>query len=120
MALGCGRVFEGTPEQMWASLRKLAALPGDTTVCSGHEYTQANARFAVTVDPDNAALVARKAAVDAARAEGQPTVPSTLSEELDTNPFLRAEDAGLQAAIGMQDADPAAVFAEVRARKDRF
>ncbi|RBI72688.1 hydroxyacylglutathione hydrolase [Roseovarius sp. TE539] len=120
MALGCGRVFEGPPPQMWNSLKKLAALPGDTTVCSGHEYTGKNALFAVTVDPGNAALTARKAMIDAAREEGQPTVPSTLAEELDTNPFLRAEDPAIQAHLGMEGADPADVFAEIRSRKDSF
>jgi len=120
MALGCGRVFEGTPPQMWNSLKKLAALPGDTTVCSGHEYAGNNALFAVTVDPGNAALTARKAMIDAAREEGQPTVPSTLAEELDTNPFLRAEDPAIQAHLGMEGADPADVFAEIRSRKDSF
>jgi len=120
MALGCGRLFEGTPEQMWNSLSKLAALPGDTLICSGHEYTANNARFARTVDPDNAALSDRAAQVDAARAAGQATVPSRLSEELATNPFLRAGDPDLQASIGMDGADPVAVFAELRRRKDAF
>lgn len=120
MALGCGRLFEGTAPQMWESLSKLAALPRDTLVCSGHEYTQANARFAVTVDPDNPALAARVEKVDAARAAGEPTVPSTLGEELDTNPFLRAADAEVQRAVDMQGADPVRVFAEIRARKDAF
>ena len=120
MALGCGRVFEGTLPQMWASLCKLAALPEGTVVCSGHEYTQANAKFALTVDPGNLALISRAKAVDAARAKGLPTVPSTLREELETNPFLRAGDAEIQANLGMEGADPAAVFAEIRNRKDRF
>ncbi|WP_037308571.1 hydroxyacylglutathione hydrolase [Ruegeria halocynthiae] len=120
MALGCGRLFEGTPPQMWASLSKLAALPDDTLVCSGHEYTQSNARFAVTVDPDNAALQQRAADIDRARAAGQATVPSTLALEKATNPFLRAADPAIQAHLGMENADPAAVFAEIRSRKDRF
>ncbi|RKT28139.1 hydroxyacylglutathione hydrolase [Roseovarius halotolerans] len=120
MALGCGRVFEGTMEQMWDSLCKLAALPPATTVCSGHEYTQANAKFALTIDPDNAALTSRAAAVDAAREKGHPTVPSKLSEELATNPFLRATDPAIQALLGMTGADPAEVFAEIRKRKDAF
>lgn len=120
MALGCGRLFEGDAPQMWASLSRLAALPGDTLVCSGHEYTQANARFAVTVDPDNPDLAARVRDIDAARKRGEPTVPSLLSLELATNPFLRAADPRVQRAVGMEGADPAAVFAEVRARKDRF
>lgn len=119
-ALGCGRVFEGTPEQMWASLSKLMALPGDTTVYCGHEYTQANARFAVTVDPDNAALAARAAEIDAKRARGEPTVPTTIAIELETNPFLRAADPAIQAHLGLAGADPAQVFAEIRRRKDSF
>ncbi len=120
MALGCGRVFEGTMRQMWASLQKLRALPSETTVYSGHEYTQANAKFARTIDPRNPDLIARAQAVDAARAAGRPTVPSTLAEELATNPFLRADDPAIQAHLGMSGADPADVFAEIRTRKDCF
>ena len=120
MALGCGRLFEGTPAQMWDSLSKLAALPSGTTVYSGHEYTQSNARFALTVDPGNSALISRSKAIDAARAIGHPTVPSSLSEELATNPFLRASDADIRAHLGMEGASDTDVFAEIRARKDRF
>ena len=120
MALGCGRVFEGTMPQMWASLQKLAALPPETTVYSGHEYTQSNAKFALSVDPGNAQLISRSSAVDAARSKGEPTVPSTLAEELATNPFLRATDPDIQAHLGMVGADPADVFAEIRTRKDCF
>ncbi|WP_424831319.1 hydroxyacylglutathione hydrolase [Ruegeria sp.] len=120
MALGCGRLFEGTAPQMWASLSKLAALPDETIVYSGHEYTQSNAKFAITVDPDNSALQQRIIEIDDARAAGKPTVPSTLAVEKATNPFLRAADPAIQAHLGMIDADPAAVFAEIRARKDRF
>ncbi|KAA9008273.1 hydroxyacylglutathione hydrolase [Histidinibacterium aquaticum] len=120
MALGCGRVFEGTPEQMWGSLRKLRALPPETVICSGHEYTANNARFALTIEPDNPQLISRARAVDEARSRNQPTVPSTLKEELETNPFLRADEPGLKSAIGMSDASDVEVFAEVRARKDRF
>jgi len=120
MALGCGRVFEGAMDQMWNSLSKLAALPPETAVCSGHEYTQANAKFALTIDPDNAALTSRAAAVDAARTKGHPTVPSKLSEELATNPFLRAADPAVQANLDMSGEDPAKVFAEIRRRKDNF
>ena len=120
MALGCGRVFEGTMPQMWESLSKLAALPEDTVICSGHEYTTANAKFALSIDPDNPRLISRSKAVEQARTKGEPTVPSVLREELETNPFLRAGDPGLQAAIGMEGAEPADVFAEIRARKDRF
>jgi hydroxyacylglutathione hydrolase len=120
MAAGCGRLFEGTPAQMWDSLRRLAALPGDTLICSGHEYTAANIRFALTIDPGNPALQARAARVAAARAAGRPTVPSTLAEEQATNPFLRAGLPEIRAALGMADAPDAAVLAEIRARKDRF
>jgi hydroxyacylglutathione hydrolase len=119
-ALGCGRLFEGSPQQMWSSLSKLRALPPETRVYCAHEYTQANARFALTVDPDNAALIARSQAIDETRAAGRPTVPSTLGEERETNPFLRADQEALAAAIGLAGADPVSVFAEVRQRKDRF
>lgn len=120
MALGCGRLFEGSPEQMFASLSKLAALPADTTVCSGHEYTASNGKFALTVDPENPALAARVQDIAKARAEGRPTVPSLLSVELATNPFLRGHTESVQKAVDMIGADPAKVFAEVRRRKDNF
>lgn len=119
-ALGCGRLFEGTPGQMWESLSKLRELPDATRIYCAHEYTQSNARFAVTVEPDNAALIARAAAIDEARAKNQPTVPSTLGEERATNPFLRADTASLAAGVGLAGADPVTVFAEVRKRKDSF
>ncbi|CAH2600294.1 Hydroxyacylglutathione hydrolase [Rhodovastum atsumiense] len=105
-SLGCGRLFEGTAEDMFASLRKLAALPPETLVCCGHEYTEGNARFALHVDPANAALLAYADKVRALRAQGRPSVPSTLAEELAANPFLRAPDV--------------ATFADLRARKDKF
>ena len=120
MALGCGRLFEGSPAMMWDSLQKLRALPDDTLICSGHEYTAANARFALSIDAANPDLISRSTGIDAARAAGQPTVPSTLAEEKRTNPFLRADLPELKAAIGMSDASDVDVFAEVRARKDRF
>lgn len=120
MALGCGRVFEGTMEQMWASLSKLAALPPETTVYSGHEYTMANARFALTIDPENSDLISRVEATERARASNRPTVPSALSLELATNPFLRASDPDVQRNLGMQGAEPSQVFAEIRTRKDSF
>lgn len=120
MAAGCGRLFEGTGAQMWASLSKLARLPPDTLVCSGHEYTAANIRFALSLEPDNAALISRSREVEAARAKGQPTVPSRLSDELATNPFLRAHLPQLKARVGMPDAEDAAVFSDIRSRKDRF
>ena len=120
MALGCGRLFEGSAEQMWASLQKLAALDPETLICSGHEYTQANAKFAITVDPDNDDLKARIERINSARDSNEPTVPSKLSEEVATNPFLRAADPAIQAHLDMIGAEPVDVFAEIRARKDRF
>ena len=120
MALGCGRLFEGTPEQMWTSMQKLMALPAETTICSGHEYTSSNAKFALTVDPGNGALISRSNDIDEARAKGVPTVPSTLKTELETNPFLRPADPGIRATLGMQTASDAAVFTEIRKRKDNF
>lgn len=120
MALGCGRLFEGTPAQMWTSMQKLRELPGETTVCSGHEYTQTNARFALTIEPENSDLISRSDAITAARAKDQPTVPSKLAEELRTNPFLRADDADLQKAMGMTGQNAAEVFAAVRKKRDTF
>ena len=120
MALGCGRVFEGTMPMMWVSLSRLAALPDDTTIYSGHEYTEANGRFALSVDGENPALLARMEDIRAARAKGEPTVPSALALEKATNPFLRATAPEMAAGLGMAGADPAEVFAEVRRRKDRF
>lgn len=120
MALGCGRLFEGTPEQMWGSLSKLAALPADTIVYSGHEYTQANGKFAATIDPENVDLQNRIKDIAEKRNDGVPTVPSSLALELATNPFLRAADPDIQQRLGLAGADPAAVFAEIRGRKDRF
>ena len=119
-ALGCGRMFEGTPQQFWSSLSKLRALPDETRVFCAHEYTQANARFALSVDGENAALLARSERIDAARARNEPTVPSLLGEEKETNPFLRADDGVLAARVGLAGGDPVSVFAEVRARKDSF
>ncbi len=101
-SLGCGRLIEGTAADMFASLRKFAALPGDTLVCCGHEYTQSNARFALTVEPDNAALQARAREVGEQRAAGLPTVPTRLAAELAENPFMRAPDAGALARIRTQ------------------
>ncbi len=120
MAMGCGRLAEGTPAQMWDSLQRLRALPPETTICSGHEYTAANMRFALSLEPDNADIISRSHKIADLLADGEHTVPSPLELERRTNPFLRADDPALQRAIGMEGADPAAVFAEVRARKDRF
>ena len=119
-AVGCGRLFEGTPAQMWSSLSKISGLPAETKLYCAHEYTQANARFALTVDGGNEALLARSRDIARLRAAGAPTVPTTVALERATNPFLRARDPGLQASIGMAGADPVAVFAEIRKRKDRF
>ena len=120
MALGCGRLFEGTPAQMWESLQKLIELPEDTQICSGHEYTTANAKFALTVDPTNPDLISRIKDIEVARAKGMPTVPSQLSLELATNPFLRPADPAIRATLGMQNATDTEVFTEIRARKDMF
>ncbi|MGF1639434.1 MAG: hydroxyacylglutathione hydrolase [Rhodospirillales bacterium] len=119
-ALGCGRLFEGTAAQMWSSLEKLRALPDDTLVYCAHEYTQNNAAFALTVEPDNDALSARAAKVRALRAAGRPTVPSTMAEERATNPFLRADAEDLKRGAGLVGRDDVAVFAEIRRRKDAF
>ena len=120
MSAGCGRLFEGTPAQMWASLQRLSKLHPETLVCSGHEYTASNIRFALTLEPANPDLISRSKRVAAAREDDRPTVPVTLSEELATNPFLRANRAELKQAIGRPDASDADAFAEIRARKDRF
>jgi len=119
-ALGCGRVLETPLSVMWSSLVKVAALPGETAVYCGHEYTEANARFALTIEPANAALRERAARITALRAAGKATLPTTIAAELATNPFLRAEEPAIAAALGLAGADPAAVFAEIRTRKDRF
>jgi len=119
-ALGCGRLLEGDAPTMWRSLAKLAALPEETRVYCGHEYTQSNARFALTVDPDNAAMIDRAVGVDRARAAGRPTVPSTIGEERATNPFLRAGDPAIRAKLGMPDAADEQVLGELRRRKDHF
>lgn len=120
MAAGCGRLFEGTPDQMHASLQKLAHLPPDTTICSGHEYTASNLRFALTLEPSNAALISRADRVALLRASGHPTVPVTLAEELATNPFLRTHSAEIRANLALGTAPDAKVFAEIRSRKDSF
>ncbi len=120
MAFGCGRVFEGTMPQMWESLSRLAALPPETVVCSGHEYTEANGKFAITIEPENADLIQRVADTKAARAEGQATVPSTLDLELQTNPFLRAGLQSVKDTLNMSQATDAEAFSEIRRRKDSF
>ena len=119
-AMGCGRLFEGTPAMMWASLSKLMTLPDATRVYCGHEYTQSNGRFALTLEKNNAALAARMREVDAARAKGAPTVPSTIGLEKQTNPFLRPDSQEIRHALGLLHADDVEVFAEMRKRKDNF
>ena len=119
-ALGCGRLFEGTPRDMWTSLQKILAWPDDTRLYCAHEYTQSNARFALTVEPQNRALVERAAQVARLRAAGKPTVPTTLMEERATNPFLRPQSSGLRETIGLEEAPDVEVFARTRALKDAF
>ncbi len=120
-ALGCGRLFEGTGEQMWQSLKKFRPLPDDTLVYCAHEYTESNANFARTVERHNPDLAARIEDIKKTRQQHRPTVPSTLGIERKTNPFLRADLADVKAAVGMApDADPALVFTEIRRRKDAF
>ncbi|WP_295359837.1 hydroxyacylglutathione hydrolase [Arenimonas sp.] len=123
-SLGCGRLFEGTPEQGLASLDRLAALPGDTVVCCTHEYTQANGRFARAVEPDNPARDARVAEVDAQRARGEPSLPTTIASELACNPFLRVDAPGVRATLaqrlGGEPRDRVQAFAALRAWKDGF
>jgi hydroxyacylglutathione hydrolase len=118
-AMGCGRVFEGTPQMMWSSLSKLANLPPTTIIYCGHEYTQANARFAVGIEPGNARLQARLKEVEAMRAVGEPTVPTSIALELATNPFLRASSPEIRQRLGLEGAEEWQVFAEVRERKNR-
>ena len=119
-SMGCGRLFEGSPETMWTSLCKLMQLPDETRIYCAHEYTEANGRFALSVDPANHSLQDRMAEVRALRAKGHPTIPSTLGVERATNPFLRAADENLQTALDMVGAPPVRVFAETRRRKDHF
>ncbi len=123
-AAGCGRLFEGSPEQMMRSLAKLAALPDATRVYCGHEYTEKNLRFAQELEPENAAISAKLARVRAQRAKGEPTVPSTIAEEKATNPFLRSQVPELQKSVRARfpdlPDDPVAVFAKTRELKDAF
>jgi hydroxyacylglutathione hydrolase len=118
-ALGCGRPFEEPPAVLYRSLMKLARLPGSVQVYCGHEYTVGNARFAVTVDPHNTLLRERVAEVTALRDRGAPTLPTTIALECATNPFLRADEPAIKAALGMTGADAVDVFAALRERKNR-
>jgi hydroxyacylglutathione hydrolase len=118
-AIGCGRVIEGTPQMMWGSLQKLMALPKETRLYCGHEYTQANARFALTIEPENEALQKRAKEVDRLRAAGEPTLPTELGLELETNPFLRPHVAAIQRRLGMAGRPDWEIFGEIRERKNR-
>ncbi|MES1155088.1 MAG: hydroxyacylglutathione hydrolase, partial [Pseudorhodoplanes sp.] len=119
-SIGCGRVIEGTPAQMWASLLKLRALPDETQFYCGHEYTLANIKFALTIELQNEALRARAKEAEALRAQGKPTIPATIGAEKAANCFLRADRPEVAAAVGMAGKNPADVFAEIRARKNKF
>ncbi|HEY2228175.1 MAG TPA: hydroxyacylglutathione hydrolase [Xanthobacteraceae bacterium] len=118
-SIGCGRVIEGTPEMMWQSLLKLRSLPDDTQIYCGHEYTQANIRFAKTIEPENAALIAREQEVARLAAARKPTIPSTIGDEKAANPFLRADIPAVAQSVGLSGAPAWQVFAEIRARKNR-
>jgi hydroxyacylglutathione hydrolase len=118
--MGCGRLFEGDPQMMWTSLSKLMTLPDDTKIYCGHEYTQSNGRFALTLEPGNQALRARMDEVNAQRAAGKPTVPATLGLEKKTNPFLRPDQPEIRKSLGMETTGTVAAFGEIRARKDKF
>jgi len=119
-AMGCGRLFEGTPGMMWTSLSKLMDLPDDTNVYCGHEYTLNNGRFALTLEPGNADLAARMGEVEALRKANKPTVPSTIALEKRTNPFLRPDSGEIRRTLGLERASDVEVFAEMRRRKDSF
>ncbi|KQX35762.1 hydroxyacylglutathione hydrolase [Devosia sp. Root436] len=119
-SLGVGRMFEGTPGPMWDGVRALRELPDDTLVYCGHEYTASNAKFALSIDPDNAALQTRAAEVAALREAGRATIPFLLGEDKAANPFLRADDPALAKHYGLEGADPAEVFAAIRKGKDNF
>ena len=119
-SLGCGRLFDGTPEMMWASMQRLMALPINTKIYCGHEYTASNAKFALSVDADNADLQARAGQVTLLRSQGKPTIPVTLAQELATNPFLRPDNSAIRAHLGLETATDGDVFAELRKRKNTF
>ena len=119
-AMGCGRLFEGTPETMWASLSKLMRLADETRVYCGHEYTLNNGRFALTLEPHNSDLQSRMKEVEALRAKGMPTIPSSIGLEKRTNPFVRPDSPEIRSTLGLSEAGDVAVFAEMRKRKDSF
>lgn len=119
-AMGCGRLFEGTPAQMWSSLQRLADLPDETRIYCAHEYTQANGKFALSVEPGNTDLQARMREVEALRNKGIPTIPTRMDIERATNPFLRPMSENLQSTVGQMGAPLVDVFAKTRELKDRF
>jgi hydroxyacylglutathione hydrolase len=119
-SIGCGRVIEGNPEMMWQSLLKLRNLPDDTQFYCGHEYTDANIRFAKTIEPNNKALAARAEQVKQQLAAGKPTIPATIAAEKAANPFLRADDAEVAKSLDLSGSPAWKVFAEIRERKNRF
>jgi len=119
-SVGCGRILEGTPQMMWASLLKIRNLPADTKIYCGHEYTAANVRFALTIEPNNSALRARAEEIVRLLEQKKPTIPTTVQQEKSYNPFLRADLHSVSGAIGMEGANPESVFATIRARKDKF
>jgi hydroxyacylglutathione hydrolase len=119
-SVGCGKLLEGDAKMMWSSLKKLAALPPDTKLYCGHEYTNNNCRFALTVEPENEALRARAAEAAALAEEGEPALPTTIAQELATNPFLRPSSPAIQKRLGMEGRELAEIFGEIRRRKDRF
>lgn len=118
-AMGCGRVFEGTNPMMWQSLQKLKQLPPETVIFCGHEYTKANAAFALTIEPDNQVLQDRAHEVNRLRADGQATLPTTLAIELETNPFLRPDSKSIRGQLNMAGASDSDVFGEIRERKNK-
>ncbi|MGR8980229.1 MAG: hydroxyacylglutathione hydrolase [Gammaproteobacteria bacterium] len=118
--MGCGRLFEGTAEQMWRSLQKLKSLPEITQIYCAHEYTQKNGRFALTVEPENQALQEKMKVIDRMRRNNEPTVPSTIKDELETNPFFREDSPSLQRNLRMTNRTPVEIFAEIRRLKDGF
>jgi hydroxyacylglutathione hydrolase len=119
-SVGCGKLLEGDAATMWNSLQKLAKLPPETEVYCGHEYTNANCRFALTVEPGNTALQARAAEAETLAAKGEPALPTTIGQELATNPFLRPDSSEIQKRLGMEGRDLAEIFGEIRRRKDGF
>jgi hydroxyacylglutathione hydrolase len=119
-SMGCGRLFEGTAEQMWDSLQKIKKLPKQTKIYCAHEYTQSNGQFALTIDPDNQQLQQRMVKVDRLRAKSKATLPTTLDQELETNPFLREDDPAIKKNLGMTDKQACDVFRKIRELKDHF